>query len=162
MRRGANRAVPTHDEGMRWRATVVVKLELPEPCTPERLEHELRQSLAVRARGAKIRHVDPPGTPQFAYLRIDGRTRTLQGAGSSVAGLVRGLKADLGATTGEIVYWDARRRGPLRLRHRTAERSVSGGDPGTGGPGTAGVREPRRPYPPGFPPMQAALDPPGR
>ena len=138
----------------------MVRLTFPEPRPASVLEHELRQSLAVRARGAKIRHVDPPGTPQFAYLRVDGRTRTLQGAGRAVAGLVRGLKADVGAMTGDIVHWDARRRGPLRLRHRPAERSVSGGDPGTGGPGTAGVREPRRPYPPGFPPMQASLDPP--
>jgi hypothetical protein len=147
---------------MRWRATVVVRLTFTEPRPAKVLEHELRQSLAVRTQGAKIRHVDPPSTSQFAYLRVDGRTRTLQGASRVVASLGRGLKADVGATTADIVHWDASRRGPLPFRRRTAARSVSGGDPGTGDPGTAGVREPRRPYPPGFPPMQASLDPPVR
>jgi hypothetical protein len=147
---------------MRWRAIVVVRFTFSEPRPAEVLEHELRQSLAVRTRGAKIRHVVPAGTPQFAYLRVEGRTSTLPGAGSLVAGLARGLKVDVGAATADIVYWGVRRRGLLRLRHRAAQGSVSGGDPGTGGPGTAGVREPRRPFPPGFPPMQAALDPPMR
>jgi hypothetical protein len=145
---------------MRWRATVVLRFTFAEPRPASALEHELRQSLAVRTRGAKIQHVDPPGTPQFAYLRFDGSTSTLPGAGSLVAGVARGLKTDVGATTGDIVFWSVRRRGLLRRRHRPAERSVSGGDPGSGGPGTAGVREPRRPCPPGFPPMEAALDPP--
>lgn len=140
----------------------MVRLTFAEPRPANAVEHELRQALAVRVHGAKIRHVDPPGTSQFAYLRVDGRTRTLKGAGSVVAGLGRGLKADVGATTADIVHWHARRRGPLPIRHRTAARFVSGGDPGTGGPGTAGVREPRRPYPPGYPPMQASLDPPVR
>ena len=139
---------------------VVVRLTFAGPRPTDVLTHELRQSLAVRSSGAKIRHVDPPGNPQFAYLRVDGRTSTLQGAGTVIAGLARGLNADVAATTGDIVYWAAHRRGPLRLRQRPAERSARGGNPGTGGPGTAGVREPRRPYPPGFPPMEATLDPP--
>jgi len=146
---------------MRWRAVVVVRFTFAEPRPAGVLEHELRQALAVRARGAKIRHVDPPGTPQYVYLRIDGRTRTMPRTGSLLPRLARGLKADIGATTGDIAYWGVRRRGPLRLLHRPAERSVSGGGSGEG-PGTAGVREPRRPFPPGFPPMQAALDPPVR
>ena len=146
---------------MRWRAVVVVRFTFSEPRPASVLEHELRQALAVRARGAKIRHVDPPGIPQCVYLRIDGRTNTMPRTGSLLPGLARGLKADVGAKTGEIAYWDVRRRGPLRLLHRPVERSLSGGGSGEG-PGTAGVREPRRPYPPGFPPMQAALDPPVR
>src|SRR5687767_5361224 len=102
---------------MRWRAVVVVRFTFAEPRPAGFLEHELRQALAVRARGAKIRHVDPPGTPQFVYLRIDGRTRTMPRTGSLMPRLARGLKADVGATTGDIAYWGVRRRGPLRLLH---------------------------------------------
>ena len=145
---------------MRWRATVVVRLTFAEPRDGELLEHQVKQSLAVRARTAKLRHIDSAPSPRFAYLRVDGRTRTMQGAGPEVMSLARGLGVDVAARA-EVLHWDARRRGPLRLRHRPAERSVSGGGSGEG-PGTAGVREPRRPYPPGFPPMQASLDPPVR
>jgi hypothetical protein len=142
---------------MRWRAVVVLRLAVDAPRDGELLEHQLRQSLAVRSQTAKIRHMDPAGTPRFAYLRIDGRTRTLQGAGAEVAGLARGLGVDLGART-DVVYWDAHPRGPRHLVRRAASRTAGGGGP-SGGPGTAGVREPRRPYPPGFPPMQAAVEP---
>jgi len=139
----------------------VVRLTYAEPRDGERLEHLVEESLAVRAPTAKLYDIDSAPSPRLAYLRIDGRTRNAHGAGHEVMSLARGLGVDVGVRA-EVIYWDARRRGPLRLRRRLLMQSFSGGDPGTGGPGTAGVREPRRPYPPGFPPMQAALDPPVR
>ena len=154
-------AIRAHDEGMRWRATALVQVTLTEPRDGEPLEHQLRQSLAVRSHKARLDHVTPGGSLRLAVLCVDGRTRTLQGAGPEVACLARGLSVDIGATT-EVLFWGARPRGPARLVRRPIRRSTEGiGGPGDG-PGTAGVREPRRPYPPGFPPMQASLDPPVR
>ena len=102
-------------------------------------------------------HVDRPGSPQFVYLRVDSRSRYLDDARLQVAQLVRGVTGDVGATSGELVHWGARGRGPRGMVHKVSGGPVTGGGPG-GGSGTAGVREPRRPHPPGFPPMQAARD----
>jgi hypothetical protein len=137
----------------------MVRLTFAEPRDVELLEHEVKQSLAVRAHTAELRHIDPAGNPRFVYLRVDGRTRTMQGAGPEVVGLARGLGADVGATA-EVVHWGARPRGPARFVRRAISRSTGDSGP-SGGPGTAGVREPRRPHPPGFPPMEAAVEPAG-
>ena len=145
---------------MRWRATVLVFLTLTEPRDGKLLERQVWQSLAVRSRTASLRDFETLGSLWFAFVRVDGRTRTLQGAVPEVMGLARGMGGDVGAKT-EVVFGGARPRGLARFVRRPITRStVGGGDPGTGGPGTAGVREPRRPYPPGFPPTQASLDPP--
>ena len=69
------------------------------------------------------------------------------------------IRSDLGASNADLMMWSARPRGARWLLHKpVVGYPMSGGGPGDG-PGTAGVREPRRPYPPGFPPMQASLDP---
>jgi hypothetical protein len=138
----------------------MVQVSLTEPRDGELLEHEMRQSLAVRSHKAELDHVTPGGRSlRLAVLYVDGRTRTLQGAGPELAGLARGLGADIGAPT-EVLFWGARPCGPARLLRRPITRSTGGGGSPGDGPGTAGVREPRRPYPPGFPPMQASQDPP--
>ena len=143
---------------MRWRATALVQVTLTEPRDGELLEHQMRQSIAVRSHKAKLDYVTPGGESlRLAVLCVDGRTRTLQGAGQELAGLARGLGVDIGATT-EVLLWAARPRGPARLVRRPIRRSTEGIGGPSGGPGTAGVREPRRPHPPGFPPMQASLD----
>ena len=144
---------------MRWKAFVVVKLSFSDRRDAELLRHHLRRSLDVRATSAKILKVDPAGTPQFVYLRVYGRTVGVQDAGPALAKLVRGLRVDLGASAADIIHWDARRRGFRGMRDQTGGGPMRSGG-GNGGAGTAGVREPRRPYPPGFPPMEATLDPP--
>jgi hypothetical protein len=139
---------------------VVVRLNFAQPRDSELLERQVRRSLSMRAKGARVGRIDPAGHPQFCYLRVDGRTSTMAGAGVELAALVRGLGRDVGAAKADLVMWNARRRGLRHLRHSVSAGSGGGGgNPGNGGSGTAGVREPRRPRPPGFPPMQAALDP---
>jgi hypothetical protein len=142
---------------MRWRAVVVVRFSFREPKTAACLEHELTQSLTRQAVKANVLNVDPPGNPQFVFLRVSGCSARLCHAGAELALLVARVGRDLDATTAEVVMWSAHRRGPRGLVAKASGGRVTG-RAGNGGPGTAGVREPRRPFPGGPPPMRAALD----
>ena len=143
---------------MRWRALVVVKLRFVDSRPAELVEAQLRLVISDAGLSARWVRADPSGDPQFAYLRIDGRSTGLHDAEARLRAFAGDLPQQLCAVAADVVMWHARRRGPAGVRGpRVSGGRMSGGH--GDGPGTAGDREPRRPLPPGFPPQQAAVDP---